>query len=134
MVDGRHAEDNSLPRPSVRPPKAATAPLCPAEQLVEREAVVAASRLGSEAVAAHSLPASWQFCSVAPSKIDGGVHPLTVIAEDFRQLLERVLGTRREVTRFPLRALACHWDSPLQARQQETAAPLTIIRMRVHPW
>ena len=93
---------------------------------------MSASQLGSGAVTARLLYAPWHFCSFAPSKIDGEVRLLTVVAEDLRWLFERVLGIRQEATRFLLHALVCHWDCPLQARRQEMVVPLTTVRMRVH--
>ena len=108
---------------------AGTAPLCLVVQLAKSEAAVGASLLGSVAVAARLLPAPWHFCSVVLSKIDGEVRLLAVAAEDSHLLFEPVLGIRRGVTRFLLRALVCHWDWPLRARQQETAALLMTIKM-----
>jgi hypothetical protein len=134
-VDGRRGEDNSPPRPLVRLPKAETALLCLVVRLAESEAAVTASRLGSEAEAARLLAAPWHLCSFVPSKIDDEVRPLVVVAGDSRRVVEWVLGTHQEVTRYLLRVLACHsdWDCLLQARQQETAALPMTIRMRVRP-
>ena len=88
-----------------------------------------ASHLGSAAVAARLLSVPLHLCSVAPSKIDGEGRLLTVVAGGCRWVLERVLEIRQEVTRFLLHALVCHWDWPLQAKQQEMAIPPTTTRM-----
>ena len=129
MVDGRHEGDNSLPHPSVHPPKAATVPLCPVGRPAGSEAAVIASHLAPVAVAARLLSVPLHFCSVAPSKIDDEGRLLTVVAGGCRWVLERVLEIRQEVMRFLLRALVCRWDWPLQARRQEMVIPPTTTRM-----
>ena len=91
------------------------------------------SQLASEVENARLPLAPWHFCSVVPAKIDGEDRLPSVVAEDFHQMFEQVLGILQEVTRLLLRALACHWGCPLLAKQQEMAIPLTTVRMRVHP-